>query len=136
MTCLSVAVTLGADSVAMLRYPSVWIGFPAGLLLAALVGGMALLTALVVWRIHHAASICTVPSAQQRWARAMGISLVSVIILAWYPLRIPKQALNGDSVGSTICRAVRDIASANGDGNSNGNEPDLLGHECAVNSLL
>ncbi len=77
MTCLSVAVTLGADIVAMLRYPSVWIGFPTGLLLAALVGSMALLTALVIWRIHHAASVCMVPSTQQRWARAIGVSLVS-----------------------------------------------------------
>ena len=85
MTCLSVTVTLGADSVALLRYPSVWIGFPAGRLLVALIGGMALFTALVIWRIHYAASVCKVPSAQQRWARAMGISLVSVIILAWYP---------------------------------------------------
>ncbi len=37
ITCLSVAITLVTDSVAMLRYPSVWVGFPAGHLLAALV---------------------------------------------------------------------------------------------------
>src|ERR1700686_4833929 len=30
LTCLSVAVTLGADVVAMLRYPAVWVGVPAG----------------------------------------------------------------------------------------------------------
>lgn len=85
MTCLSVAVALGADIVALLRYPFMWIGFPAGHLLAALVGGMALLTALVIWWIHHATSVPMVPSARQRWARAIGISLISVIILAWYP---------------------------------------------------
>ncbi|HLZ63801.1 MAG TPA: hypothetical protein VKR06_43280 [Ktedonosporobacter sp.] len=34
-TCLAVAVTLGADVVAMLRYPSVWIGSTAGYALAA-----------------------------------------------------------------------------------------------------
>ena len=85
LTCLSVVVTLVADIVAMLRYPFVWIGFPAGYFLAALVGGMTLLTALVIWRIHHTASACKAPSAQLRWARAISISLVSIIILAWYP---------------------------------------------------
>jgi hypothetical protein len=85
LMCLSVAVTLGADLVAMLRYPSVWIGFPAGSMLAAFVGGMALLTALVGWHIHHTASACRVPSAHHGWARAIGISLVGAIILGWYP---------------------------------------------------
>src|SRR2546430_9283599 len=41
ITCLSVAVTLAADIVAMIRYPSVWMGFPAGQILAALGVGMA-----------------------------------------------------------------------------------------------
>ena len=95
MTCLSVAVTLGADIVAMLRYLSVWIGFPAGYILAVLVVGMALLTALVGWRIHHTVSVYMVPSSQQRWARAIGISLVSVIILAWYPVNLT-QSLPGE----------------------------------------
>src|SRR5216684_2904787 len=36
LTCVSVAVTLGADMVAMLRYPYVWIGLPAGYTLAAI----------------------------------------------------------------------------------------------------
>jgi hypothetical protein len=95
ITCLSVAVTLGADIVALLRYPSMWIGFPAGYMLAAFVGGMALLTALVGWRIHHTVSVCMVPPAKQRWARAIGISLVSVIIFAWYPVNLT-QSLPGE----------------------------------------
>ncbi len=95
ITCLSVAVTLGADIIAMLRYLSVWIGFPAGYMLAAFVGGMALLTALVGWRIHHTVSVCMVPAAKQRWARAIGISLVSLIILAWYPVNLT-QSLPGE----------------------------------------
>jgi hypothetical protein len=87
LTCLSVAVTLGADIVAMLRYPSVWIGFPAGFILAALVGGMALFTALVGWSIYHAAhdSKYIVPSARRGWVRAISISLVGAIICALYP---------------------------------------------------
>src|SRR2546426_172072 len=85
ITCLSVAITLVTDVVAMLRHPSVWVGFPAGYLLAALMGGMAFLTALVGWRIHHATRPFGLPSAQHRWTRAIGISLVGVIILALYP---------------------------------------------------
>src|SRR2546430_13044658 len=85
ITCLSVAVTLAADIVAMLRYPSVWMGFPAGQILAALVVGMALLTALVGWHIHRATRESMLPSAQTGWTRAIGISVVGVIILAVYP---------------------------------------------------
>jgi hypothetical protein len=85
-TGLSVAVTLGADIVAMLRYPSVWIGLPAGYILAALVVGMAFLTALVGWNIHHAARDSSVPPTHRGWIRAVGISLVGAIICALYPL--------------------------------------------------
>ena len=35
LTCLAVVVTVSADVVAMLRYPSVWIGKPSGSILAA-----------------------------------------------------------------------------------------------------
>ncbi len=85
-TGLAVAVTLGADIVAMLRYPAVWIGFPAGYALVALVVGMALLTALVEWRIHRTAlkSESIMPSAHRGWVRAIGISLVGAIICTLY----------------------------------------------------
>ncbi len=85
LTCLSVAVTLGADVVAMLRYPAIWIGVPAGYTLAGLVVGMALLTALVGWRIHHLARESMTPLARHGWARAIAISLVGAIICAVYP---------------------------------------------------
>jgi hypothetical protein len=84
LTCLSVAVTLGADIVAMLRFPVAWIGFPAGYALAALVGGMALLTLLMGWRIHHTTRESMMPSVHHGWARAIGISLVGAIICALY----------------------------------------------------
>ncbi len=88
LTCLAVAVTLGADIVAMLRYPAVWIGSPAGFALVALVVGMALLTALVGWSIHNAAheSESVGPSEHRGWIRAVGISLVGAIICALYPV--------------------------------------------------
>lgn len=86
-TCIAVAVTLGADVVAMLRFPSVWIGSAAGYALAALVIGMALLTALVGWSIQRAAHSdeSAVTSANRGWVRAVIISLVGTIICAAYP---------------------------------------------------
>jgi hypothetical protein len=84
-SCLSIAVTLAADGVAMLRYPSVWIGEPTGFLLAAWLGGMALLTVLVGWLIHRSMPDRRSPSAHLAWIRAIGISMVSILILAFYP---------------------------------------------------
>ena len=85
ITCLSVAITLVTDVIALLRHPSMWVDFPAGHLLVALVGGMALLTALVGWRIHIATRTIRLPSMQHRWSRAIGISVVGVIVLVLYP---------------------------------------------------
>lgn len=92
MTCLAVAVTLGTDIVALFRFPSVWVGFPAGSLLAVLSGGMVVLTALVGWRVHHTSSTPRASSTRLAWARAIGVSLMSVIILAWYPERFTQSS--------------------------------------------
>jgi len=110
ITCLSVAVTLGADTVAMLRYPSVWMGFPAGQILAALVVGMALLAALVGWLIHHATRESMLPSAQTGWTRAIGISVVGVIILAAYPENW-RQSVPGGELLTVVVGATLFIAS-------------------------
>jgi hypothetical protein len=85
LACLAVAVTVGADVVAMLRYPSVWIGKSSGISLAALVGGMALLTAFVGWRIHATTREDMRVSRQRGWLRAIGVSLVGAGICALYP---------------------------------------------------
>ncbi len=85
ITCLSVAVTLVADIVAMIRYPSVWIGFPAGQVLIALIGGLALLTALVGWLLFRSAQALILPSMQSGWSRAITLSCMSILILALYP---------------------------------------------------
>jgi hypothetical protein len=69
----------------MIRHPSLWIGVPAGQMLAALIGGMALLTALVGWLISHSTLNITVPSVPGAWARAIVISSVGVLILEIYP---------------------------------------------------
>ena len=86
-TCLAVAVTLGADVVAMLRYPSVWVGSAAGYALAALVVGMGLLTVLMGWSIHRLIrdSESSALSAHRGWVSAVVISLVGAIICAVYP---------------------------------------------------
>src|SRR5437762_2624395 len=85
LTCLSVAATLVADIVAMIRYPSLWIGFPAGYILVALVVGIALFTILVGWLVSHSTRQNSSPSLQGAWIRAIGISLVEILILALYP---------------------------------------------------
>jgi hypothetical protein len=70
LACLAVAVTVGADVVAML---------------AALVGGMVLLTSFVGWRIHATTREDMGASRQRGWLRAIGISLVGAGICALYP---------------------------------------------------
>jgi hypothetical protein len=69
----------------MTRHPSVWLGAPVGYLLAALVGGMALLTALVGWLIRGSTRKRYSSSAQNMWSRAIGTTIVSILILALYP---------------------------------------------------
>src|SRR5579863_9514315 len=85
-TCLAVAVTLGADGVAMLRFPSAWIGSSAGYVLTVLVVGMALLTALVGWSIHYMErnKESKAVSPHRGWIGAIGISLVGAVICALY----------------------------------------------------
>jgi hypothetical protein len=46
---------------------------------------MALLTALVGWLIHRSTRNRRSPAAHNAWSRAIGISIVSILILALYP---------------------------------------------------
>lgn len=85
LSCLSVVVTLIADIVALIRHSSAWIGGPAGYTLAALIGGMSLLTTLTIWFLHNTARNRHSSSTQTTWARAIGISIVSILLLALYP---------------------------------------------------
>jgi hypothetical protein len=85
LSCLSIAGTLVADAVAMIRHPSIWIGLPAGTMLAALTAGMALLTVLTSWLIHRSRRNMPSPSAQNMWTKAIGITIVSILILVLYP---------------------------------------------------
>lgn len=84
-TCASATVILGADIIAMVRYPSVWLGFSAGLILALLVGGMVLFTMLVIWLIHRSARKTRSPATRNTWIRTGSISIACILILAFYP---------------------------------------------------
>lgn len=85
LSCLSVAITLTADIVALIRHPSAWIGLAAGYLLVALTGGLALLTMLVLWLLHRSARNIGSSSSRNIWISAISIALVSILILAFYP---------------------------------------------------
>jgi hypothetical protein len=85
ISCLSIAVTLVADVVAMIRHLPLWTGEAAGRMLAILVGGMALLTVLVAWLLYRTMRRRPQPSAQHLWPRAIAISLMSILLLALYP---------------------------------------------------
>ena len=94
-SCLSVAVTLAADVIAMVRHPSLWIGVPGGSLLAAMLGGMALLTALVFWFIYRAARSLPSRAPLQRWTQAGVCSLAGILILVFYPEELRQSTLGG-----------------------------------------
>ncbi len=90
-TCIAAAATLVADAIALLRHLAMWSGTMAGHELAALVGGMALLTLLVGCVVYATARTIPRPSRQPgrnpatRWLVAVGVSLLAIVILALYP---------------------------------------------------
>lgn len=95
LSCLSVAVTLLADSIAMIRHPTLWIGGAAGDVLAILLGGMVLLTALVLWSLSHACRSLPVRSPLHHWARASMLSSAGILLLALYPEEL-RQSIGGE----------------------------------------
>ncbi len=82
MTVFSIAVTIGADIVSMLRYLPIWTPSPAGRTLAAMVGGMAVVTALAGWLIFRYSD-----SQLDRGSWKLGaiICPLYILILAVYP---------------------------------------------------
>ena len=94
-SCLAVAVTLGADMIAMIRHPSLWMGVEAEYLLAALLAGIVLLTALVFWAISFATRPLPLHSPLRRWIKASTFSLASILLLALYPEEL-RQSIAGE----------------------------------------
>ena len=85
MTVLAVGVTLAADSVVMLRYPSMWASSAGGHLLAMLLAGLALLTATVGSLVYRLARGIALPKVPNVWSRAVVICFATVFVLAFYP---------------------------------------------------
>lgn len=92
LSVISVAVTLVVDLIAMVRYPNSWIHYEAGKILAILVVGIMILTALTGWwfsRVVRRLQEMTVIGERCRIERAFTSSLLIVfsctIILAIYP---------------------------------------------------
>jgi hypothetical protein len=82
---LSVAVTLAADLVAMLRHPAVWMGSPRGYKLLALLAGMAVSTATVGALALRQARKMDLPPAPRPWRNAVLVSLIASLTLFVYP---------------------------------------------------
>jgi hypothetical protein len=86
LTWLAIAITLVADTVAMIRHPSDWSGLSAGHILVALLGVMAVLTLLVAWLVH-AWTRTSSPSrpSEVSLVAALAICAGSIAVLAFYP---------------------------------------------------
>ncbi len=81
----SVAVTLAAYVVAMIRYPSQWIFSQEGRVLAFLVAGMTILAAITAWRIDLISYKAGLSSDFPARRMALINCLVGVLILGIYP---------------------------------------------------
>ena len=91
---VTVAVTLVADTIAMIRHTSLWTGVAAGYTLAALLAGMALLTVLVLIFLFHTTRTLHLFSTFKGWMRAIFLFIVGILILTFYPEEV-RQSLPG-----------------------------------------
>lgn len=85
LSILAVGITLAGDIVAMVRYPSLWIGSPTGRLLALLLGCITLLTVLAGSFIYRSAAKFALPRNASSRKSAVIVSVVFVLSLALYP---------------------------------------------------
>jgi hypothetical protein len=88
----AVAVTLGADVVAMGRHVSIWFGRPAALELVALM--LVLLALAVLLWFAARRSIRESPVQPTAWRRAVVVCAIAVAVLVVYP-----ESLTGNAVG-------------------------------------
>jgi hypothetical protein len=91
----SVAVTLAAYVVAMIRYPSLWIFSQDGRVLAFLVAGMTILAAVAAWRIDLLSYNAGLSSDFPARRMALINCLVGVLILGIYPAEWRQGTLGG-----------------------------------------
>ena len=83
---LAVAVTLVADAIGLARSTVIGAGSPEVGMLAALLGGMAVLNLLVGWLFLRQAGRTEISATQRLVRRAILISIAGVFVLAFYPL--------------------------------------------------
>lgn len=82
---LSVAVTLAADALAMLRHPSRWMGLPAGPKLLGLLAGVAVPTIAIGFWIHRNAVAGGRSISRHTLTRTIIVSVFLVLVLLLYP---------------------------------------------------
>jgi len=82
---LSVAVTLTADFIAMVRYLPVWTSSSAGWRLAVFICGLMALFALAGWVVLHIGKSLNLLSGSRARGQTIVVCLVGGIILAFYP---------------------------------------------------
>jgi hypothetical protein len=83
---LAVTITLTTDAIGLARSIVTGGGSPAAWTLAGLLGWMAFGTLVASWIFARAARGAEVPIAQRPWRRAVIVSGLSILILAFYPL--------------------------------------------------
>jgi hypothetical protein len=84
-TALAVLVPLGADGIAMGRYPSPWAGKPAAGQLLALVLGMVALSFAVIFMVRRSSRGIQLPAVRKASRNALIVVPVSFIFLWLYP---------------------------------------------------
>jgi len=82
---LSIAVTLTADMIAMVRYLSEWTSSSTGWILALLIGGLMALTAWAGWMVFHMGRTLNLLSGYRAWGKTAAVCLVGFVVLAFYP---------------------------------------------------
>jgi hypothetical protein len=95
VTLLSVAVTLVADFIGLVRDVITNGVFPAAGVLAALAVGMTFLMLAVSWFFAHSARGLVAPSAPHPWGRAAVVAVLAVLLLALYPLAWREASIPG-----------------------------------------
>lgn len=90
---LSVGVTLASDAVGAARHSWLWLGSSAGHRLIFLLGGMAVLAAMVGTLVRRAAREMAQPNVANDWEKAAIVSLAAVVALAFYPENLRRYLL-------------------------------------------
>ncbi len=91
---LAIGVTLTADIVAMLRYPSMWMNTAGGRILVGLVVGLVSLTILVSMRLYRIVVKPSFSFANYSWTKII-LFPVSIFILAIYPADLLESVAGG-----------------------------------------